>query len=209
MPSLYEIKADLKKSWVICPAEWSQQRGWELCITSTEIIWQLLLCLFLWPVFWWWFISIISLISGELFIAQELKVLFKLAQIIDREAVSSTTNCSCLRDNAWLLYGRLEPHQTVRAGIATRDMEWSGGFVFLPPWPPSKYCESASNLNHREVHNPQVYDSRLSSLDTVLSFWMYGYIWIYPLPLALSWFRMSLMAGVYLGWAPRQCSLCC
>lgn len=129
MLSLYEIQADLKKSWVICPAEWSQQRGWELCITSVEIIWLLLLCLFLLSVFWWWFISIINFISGELFIAQELKVLFKLAQIIDREAMSSTA-VSGIK----LLYSRLEPHETVQGGIANSDMEWRLHFhTYLSP----------------------------------------------------------------------------
>lgn len=134
MPSLYEIKANLKKSSVICPAEWSQQRGWwELCITRTEIICQLLLCLFLLPVLWW-FISIISSLSGELFIAQELKVLFKLAQIIDREAMSPTADCSCLQDNARLLYSRLEPHETVQGGITNSDSEWRVHFhTYLSP----------------------------------------------------------------------------
>jgi len=63
-------------------------------------------------------------ISGELFIAQKLKVLFKLAQITDREAMSSTADCSCLQDKTWLLYSRLEPHRTVQGGIANSDREW-------------------------------------------------------------------------------------
>lgn len=62
-----------------------------------------------------------SFISGELFTAQELKVLFKLAQIIYREVASSPTECSCLQDKAKLLYSGLQPHKTVQGTTASSD----------------------------------------------------------------------------------------
>lgn len=136
MPSLYKIKANLKKSLVL-QSEASRRTG--AMYNSTEVIWQLLLCLFPLPVFWWRFISIISFISGELFIAQELKVLFKLARIIDGEAMSATADRSCLRDRAQLLCHRLEPHGTVQGGTANSDVEWRLHFPTYPsplktPW---------------------------------------------------------------------------
>lgn len=131
MPSLYKIKANLKESFVL-QNEVSRSMG-----AMYNQYWNnltLLLCLLILPVFWWWFISITSFISGELFVAQELKVLFKLAQIIDRETVSPTADCSCLRDKARLLHRGLEPHETVQGGTANSDTEWRLHFhTYLSP----------------------------------------------------------------------------
>lgn len=168
MPSLYEIKADLRKSWVICPAEWSQQRGWGLCITSTEIIWQLLLFSLLLPVFWCWFISIITFISEELSIAQELKVLFKLAQIIDRGTVTAAV--SRIKHSSFTAGWSLM--KQCREELQT--MIRSRGFVFIPAWVPSRHCESASSSDQSKMDNPQVYDSHLFSFDTALSLWVFA-----------------------------------
>lgn len=182
MPSLCEIKADLRKSWVICPAEWSQQRGWGLWITSTEIIWKLLLFSLLLPVFWCWSISIITFISEELSIAQELKVLFKLAQIIDRNTMTAAVSRikhSCFIAGWSLMKQCREELQTV---IQSR------GFVFIPTWAPSRHCESAFRSEK---------DGWSAGLwFTSLLFWYCAVllcVCTYTFPLSLSWICLSLM----------------
>lgn len=168
MPSLYEVKADLRKSWVICPAEWIQQRGWGRGITSTEIIWKSLSFSLLLPVFWCWFILIITFISEELSIAQELKVLFKLAQIIDRNTVTAAVpriKHSCFTAGWSFMKQCREELQTVI---------WRRGFAFIPTWAASRHCESASRSDQRKMDDLQVYDSHLFPFDTALSFWVFA-----------------------------------
>lgn len=152
MPSLHEIKADLRKPWVICPAEWGQQRRWGLCITSTEIIWQLLLFSLLLPGFWCWFISIITFVSEELSIAQELKVLFKLAQIIDRNTMTAAV--SRIKHSSFTAGWSLVKQCREELQI---DMEQRLCFhTYLSP-----PCESACSSAQRNTDDLQLYDSHL------------------------------------------------